>query len=393
MKILKYITNYLETRACIPAYSGLVLCMIAICFFGAAINTMAGWLYVISGVSFALLGIGAFLPPRSLTNINVTRLPITPVTSGDDLVVEIEVENSSKTTVSLLQIKDIVPFVLGKSITQSIENIFPQQTYRWKYYYPTQRRGIFRWQTVELATGAPLGLFWCRRQRQANAKAIVYPTVIPLATCPLVDELGQEDSQRKDPRGKPFQMATAGVTRSLRPYRVGDPIRLIHWRSSARYNDLRVRELELTTGGKDIIIALDNSYSNSSINSFEWEEDSFEQAVITAASLYNYASKMLMPVQLWTASTGLIRGKKTVLETLAGVNSKADTTLQRPQSPIIWLTQNPLTLSSLPQGSRWVIWDKMSSEAEKNTVLKQDSSGLIINSQEQLQPQLQKALN
>ncbi|MEM7595392.1 MAG: DUF58 domain-containing protein [Cyanobacteria bacterium P01_A01_bin.83] len=385
MKILKYLTNYLETRACAPAYSGLVLSIIAICFFGAAVNTMAGWLYVISGVSFAILAISAFLPPRSLVGIHITRLPITPITAGDEIIVEVEVENRSKKTASLLQVKDILPFVLGKPITQSIETIFPQQTYRWQYYYPTQRRGIYRWQTVELATGAPLGLFWCRRQRQANGKAIVYPTVLPLKSCPLIDEFGQEDSQKADPRGRPFQMATAGLTRSLRPYRIGDPMRLIHWRSSARYGDLRVRELELTTGGQDVIIALDNS-SN-------WEEDSFEQAVIAAASLYTYSHRVLMPVQLWTASTGLVHGEKIVLETLAGINKQADTTAQIPGHPMIWLTQNPLTLSSLPQGSRWVFWQPTLSDSGANTVLNQDYPGLIIDSREELQPQLQKRLN
>ncbi|MHC5828061.1 MAG: DUF58 domain-containing protein, partial [Nostoc sp.] len=49
MKILKPITNWLETRACAPTYGGWVLAATAICFFGAGINTMAGWLYAISG--------------------------------------------------------------------------------------------------------------------------------------------------------------------------------------------------------------------------------------------------------------------------------------------------------------------------------------------------------
>jgi len=56
MKITKKINNWLETHAAAPAYGGWVLAGISVCYLGAGINTMAGWLYVISGVSFALLG-------------------------------------------------------------------------------------------------------------------------------------------------------------------------------------------------------------------------------------------------------------------------------------------------------------------------------------------------
>ena len=45
MKIIKRITTWLEICASTPAYGGWILVGIAICFFGAGINTMAGWLY------------------------------------------------------------------------------------------------------------------------------------------------------------------------------------------------------------------------------------------------------------------------------------------------------------------------------------------------------------
>jgi uncharacterized protein (DUF58 family) len=385
MKIIKPITNWLETRACAPGYSGWVLAGIAICFFGAAINTMAGWLYAISGASFALLSIAAILPPRSLINLSVTRHPIPPVSAGDDLTVEVEIHNQTQQSVNLLQVADILPFILGKPVQKAIETIPSQDSYRWVYYQPTQRRGIYRWHTVELGTGAPLGLFWCRRQRDCTAIAIVYPTVLPLTTCPLVDEIGQEESQRNEYRGRPLQTAATGLVRSLRPYRLGDPTRLIHWRTSARYGELRVRELEMVTAGQEIIIALDSAGN--------WEEANFEQAVITAASLYFYAQKQQLQVQLWTASTGLVKGERVVLEALAATTAHEDISNQDPQSnPLIWLTQNPLSLSNLPQGSRWVLWPDMSSLPEQ-AVISWDYPGIILQKEQALQPQLQKPLH
>ncbi|MUG95850.1 DUF58 domain-containing protein [Scytonema sp. UIC 10036] len=383
MKIIKNITNWLETRACAPAYSGWILMGIAICFFGAGINTMAGWLYVISGVSFALLGLAVILPPRSLLGLVVKRLPIEPVTAGDDLTVELEIFNQARQPASLLQVQDMLPFVLGKPIQTSIERIPDGESYRWVYHQPTQRRGIFRWQTVELGSGAPLGLFWCRRLRDAAVMAIVYPKVLPLTSCPLIDEMGDEDSQRGDPRGKPLQTATQGLTRCLRPYHIGDPIRMIHWRTSARYGELRVRELELITGGQEIIIAIDSAGN--------WNEENFEQAVIAAASLYFYAHRQQMQLALWTASTGVIRGQRVVQEALAAIAFHEDACVQPPHSPLIWLTQNPLTLSSLPTGSRWILWQDVSTVQEQ-VIVNKDYLGIQVDAQQPLQIQLQKSI-
>jgi uncharacterized protein (DUF58 family) len=378
MKIIKPFINWLETRACAPTHSGWVLAGIAICFFGAGINTMAGWLYVISGVSFALLIVAAVLPQRSLVGLVVKRRFINPVSAADELTVELEIRNHTKQPVQLLQVEDILPIVLGKPVQQPIETIQSQGSYNWVYNHPTVRRGVYRWQTVELATGTPLGLFWCRRQHECAAKAIVYPTVLPLTNCRLVDEIGQDDRNSSDPRGKPFQTAIAGLTRSLRPYRTGDPIRLIHWRSSARHGELRIRELEKVTNGQNIIIALDSAAN--------WEEDHFEEAVIAAASLYIYAQRQQIQVQLWTAATDLVKGEKMVLETLAATLAGEDNITKAPSnSPLIWLTPNP-AIAFLPNGSRWVLWQNTSKE---QVLGNWDYPGIIMQSDRPLQLQLQ----
>lgn len=382
--MIRRIGYWLESRFCAPAYGGLVLAGISICFFGAAMNTMAGWLYVISGLSFALLGYTAFLSPKTLKGLQLQRKMIHPVTAGDDLTVELEILNPTKKPVSLLQIEDKLPFILDKPQLHPIETISAQTSYSWVYYQPTERRGIYRWQNVELATAAPLGLFWSRRQRQLNAIAIVYPKVLPLKSCPLVDDMGREDSSKGQPRGNPLQTASEGLTRSLRPYRIGDPLRLIHWRSSARYGDLRVRELEMLTSGQEIIIAIDNG---------EWEENNFEAAVIAAASMYFYAQKQQMQVQLWTASTGVISRKRDVLEALAAINPQDEVIKPQPtDKPLIWLTQNPATFSSLPYSSRWMLWQNISS-SRPQAVINRDTPGIVIDSEQPLQSLLQQPLN
>ncbi|MEA5510089.1 DUF58 domain-containing protein [Crocosphaera sp. UHCC 0190] len=374
------ITEWLETHWATPAFSGWLLAGLALCFFGAATNTMAGWLYVLSGTIAALLGLGAILSLRSLNHLQVRRHPITAVSAGDDLTVEIVIQNTTKNPKALLQLGDMLPRVIDKPQKTAIEVIPPQEEHHWTYYVPTQRRGVYHWHEVQLRSGSPLGLFWCRRTQEVPAKAVIYPQILPLSRCPLVDTLGQDenDQMQSDRR---FKAAQEGVTKALRPYRYGDPMRMIHWRTSARFEEFQVRELEVITGGEEILIALDSSS--------QWGEDNFEQGVIVAASLYFYANRAQLNVKLWTAKTGLIHGNRTVLETLAAVETeetRKDADL--PKIPLIWITENSATLNSLPPGSRWVMF---SQETEKITsFFANNLTGLMINNEQPLTSQLQQ---
>lgn len=380
------IADWLETHWVTPAFAGWLLGGLALFYFAAGTNTMAGWLYAISGISLAILGIAMTLPIRTLRPLQVHRRPIEPVSVGDQLTIEIDIENPTEKTKTLLQVYDIFPYVLGQPKPVAVEAIPPQGIHHLVYYHPTQRRGVYRWDEIHLRTAAPLGLFWCRRSRQAKATAIVYPTVFPLKVCPLVDEMGKEDSAQlySDRRQ---QMGTEGITRTLRPYRFGDPIRLIHWRTSARYGEMRVRELEVSTGGQQIVISLDSAGT--------WQQADFEAAVIAAASLYFYASRAGLNASLWTAQTGLIQGHQVVLETLAATSAGEDPLPNGlPEMPLIWLTQNSVSLSSLPPGSRWVLWPAASSlPQEENTIIKRDRPGIEIRPDRALDLQLQEPLS
>jgi uncharacterized protein (DUF58 family) len=381
MGFFNSLNEWLETHWVTPAYSGWVLAGIALCFFGAATNTMAGWLYVLSGTIFALLGLAAILPVRSLRYLKIHRLPITPVSAGDSLTIALKIENLGKTPKTLLQVQDLLPHAIAQPTQIAIEAIAPKSTYHWTYYLNTQRRGIYRWHEVQLRTGTPLGLYWCRRSQEAPAKAIVYPQVLPLSNCPLIDTIGQDENLKLQ-SDRLNKSATEGVTRALRPYRYGDPTRLIHWRSSARFDEFKVRELEVITGGQEIIIALDNAS--------RWDGENFEQAVIAAASLYFYASRAQLEVKLWTAETGLVHGNRVVLETLAAVEAEETSLHQRPTLPLIWLTQNASTLETLGSMSRWVLFPP--ALQEDRLIKTANVFGLVINPQKPLQEQLQRPL-
>ena len=346
MRFVQRINHWLETRWVTPAYAGWVLLGLTLFFLLAAANTLAGWLYVLSGLGLALLAIATSSSLLALCRASPSNgTPLYPVHAGATLRMGLTLRNTTPQVKSLLQIQDQLPAGLGKPVETAIATIPALGTQTWTYGIETRKRGIYHWQTVHLRTAAPLGLFWCQRQRRAKAKAIVYPIVLDLAQCPLIDSVGQEQSQQNQHP----QASHEGITRSLRPYRWGDPMRLVHWRSSARHNELRVRELEVFSGGQGIIIGLDSA--------MHWHPDDFEQAVIAAASLYVYAERQIS-TQLWTAGNGLCQGTQRVLETLAQVQPQENSQHSLPNLPMIWLSQRPDSSSRLPADSNILLWSR-----------------------------------
>ncbi|MBE9158575.1 DUF58 domain-containing protein [Nodosilinea sp. LEGE 06152] len=381
MKFAARFTNWLEHRWVNPAYVGWVLLGLALFFFAAATNTLAGWLYVISGVMLALLVIAALLPPRNLNGLVVTRSPIQPVTADVPLAIELQVRNPQRSAKGLFQVIDPLPTRLGAVQVTAIGNLLPGQTYTWRYQISTQRRGIHQWPRTDLRTAAPLGLFWCRRSMEAPATAVIYPQVLPLKRCPLIDTVGLRNGQHW--RYNPLAQAdTQGVTRSLRPYRWGDPTRLIHWRTSARYGELRVRELETMTASREVVIALDTTA--------RWDETSFEQAVVAAASLYTYALQQGFTAVLWlpalAGQNNLLRERNQVMYALAGVElAPAQNATPLPQQATIWLTSAGTEAGLLPAGSRQIVWGNGSATAASGSGL----STLRVDPNEPLETQLQ----
>ncbi len=377
------INDWLESHWLTPAYAGWILLGIGLSFFGAATNTMAGWLYLLSGMIFAILALNGFIALKNLKNIEIKRFLVNPVSAGDFLIMELEIKNLSNNPKILFQVIDQLPIVLSKKpVMTSIETIAAKGSYDWVYTIKTTKRGVFHWQDIDLKTAAPLGVLYCKRSKVVPIKAIVYPQVLPLKNCPLIDTIGSDQNIKQQSK-QLFISSTEGITKAIRPYRFGDPTRLIHWRSSARFGDFQVRELEIITGGEEVIIALDNSTI--------WDENLFEEAVIAAASLYFYASRCQLEVKLWTAQTGLIHGNRVVLETLASIDYTQNNDHKPPFSlPLIWLCQDTSSFNSLSTGSRWFLFP--SSDQNSDYSMNNGCHGIIYNSQETLEKQLQKPL-
>lgn len=115
-----------------------------------------------------------------------------------------------------------------------IRGAAPEEECRWKL--ETDHCGILDFQTERLWAWDCLGLFALPVGRSAPASL----TIAPLPEHPGAVEL-PEDAGAPVPR--PGGKAVFGETYELRPYREGDSLRMIHWKMTAKRDELVTREL------------------------------------------------------------------------------------------------------------------------------------------------------
>ena len=79
-------------------------------------------------------------------------------------------------------------------------------------YLQTKTRGIYHWHDLTLKSAAPFGLFSCSRQRQVESRAVIYPQILPLHSCPLIDDIGNQEAQKRYSHKMLRMRATLGST-------------------------------------------------------------------------------------------------------------------------------------------------------------------------------------
>jgi len=122
--------------------------------------------------------------------------------------------------------------------TAALDALGPGQEGVARAWWRLPRRGMFHIRGVELLSRYPFGLFEHRCRTGSNATGVVYPRPLP----GRLEDAGQmHGSDRDDDRHD-----QTGDFRELRPYRPGDRLRSIHWRTSARVG----RPMVVVRGGE-----------------------------------------------------------------------------------------------------------------------------------------------
>lgn len=238
---------------------------------------LAGWntglnlLYIVSSISGGILIVSIVLTGRMLRRIEVKRDAADAVHRGDRFPVSIRIYNR-RSIFPVMSLRIEQSLVRGKSAAY-IPVIPATGSAEVRIYEQFEKRGVHRLPPIQLATTLPFGLLEARRSFNDALEVVVYPRVTALRSR-FLDEMTTSlgASRRQTGDGDEFF--------SLRDYILGDDIRRIAWRVSARQGTLVVKELEPGTS-RFVVVALD-THNPGSIEDFE---ERFEEAVDLAASL------------------------------------------------------------------------------------------------------------
>jgi uncharacterized protein (DUF58 family) len=208
------------------ARHAMVLAALAGAFLLVARSTGSGWLIVLLCGAAGTLVVGLVWPALALARASVEVSGPRDGTVGRPLALDVVVRRGGLVRVQLTGV-DAQP-VRAEAPCQGQVLATPV------------RRGITTAMGVDLVSAAPLGLFsWRRRLGVTLPTAIEVgprPFDVSLADVVMAGEAGTDAI----PRGRVGHESV----RSVREYVAGDPIRLIHWPSTAHRGELLVKEME-----------------------------------------------------------------------------------------------------------------------------------------------------
>jgi uncharacterized protein (DUF58 family) len=178
-----------------------------------------------------------------------------------------------------------------------VTSIGGNQSMEWKTEGACTRRGLFNLGPTTLRSGDPLGLCNMELLLPNATVLLVLPPVLPLPAIEIA--AGGRAGEGRRPRRAALETTVSVET--VREYAPGDPLKAIHWPTSARRDGLYVRQFEHMPSS-DWWIFLDLERRVQLGSGFTSTE---EHAIILAASLANRGQREGHAVGLVTCSPDL----------------------------------------------------------------------------------------
>lgn len=240
-----------------------------------ALVTTSAIVYWFFYVTAALVVLTWYWVSRSVTNLRMARSLVTKAAfAGDEVAEEFRLTNLGRLPVLMVELEDQSNFP-GYSASIA-ENLDARQTKVWQSSGKALRRGIFTMGPMVVRTGDPFGIFAAEFNFPRVTSFVVYPRIalMPELTVPAGHQFG---SSRSSSRTQQITSDAAGI----RDFAPGDPMKRIHWLSTARRGQITVKEFDLEPAAS-VWIALD---LNRAVLAGRGADTTEELAVIVATAV------------------------------------------------------------------------------------------------------------
>ena len=318
------------------------------------------------GVMGLLVALVSWLWNRlSLEEVHYEReIEQTRVFRGEETKLTISLTNRKPVPLGKLDLEDEYPEeieIVGAEVTPSSNpkamimrlhtSISWYERIRWEYTIKCNERGFYRFGPARLESGDLFGFFESESTYRATDYLLVYPRVVPLPELglPPLRPLGES-------RGGIEIFQDLSRPAGLREYQVGDPLKIIDWKNTARMGQLQVRTFEPSSNFTVILIVAVETSERS------WEGYSptnLERVITASASIASYASERQYSIGLFSNGVPILTDRPMKLqaastpEQLAIILEALATIRPLPIGPMA--AQLELNLRQFPTGATLVM--------------------------------------
>jgi uncharacterized protein (DUF58 family) len=161
------------------------------------------------------------------------------VASGDTVTVNLTITNRSVLPTGALMLEDQLPGRITGRARFVVDSLSGHEARTVSYRIPSLGRGRYRVGPLRIRLGDPFRMIELTRSFSTTTEFLVTPRIdrLPAVDPPRSDDLGGNAGSHS--------IGSHGADdASTREYRIGDDLRKIHWRSTARTGQLMVRQAE-----------------------------------------------------------------------------------------------------------------------------------------------------
>jgi len=281
--------------AVIAAFIGRAFGVVELYIITAAMLVAVGFAWLAVAVRRPRLAVRRWIRPAVLT-------------AGDTGRVELVVESSATLPAPAFEL--VEPVGSNRTARMAVAALPRRRAVSAGYRVPTDRRGVLTVGPLVATRVDVLGLARSSRRVAGREEVLVSPRAHLLPIPELGDGvLGRHLLALAQRLGQ-------GEFHSLRDYVEGDEPRSIHWRASARSDDLKVRQ-HTVEGLRRCLVVLDqhSSYDPRRAGGDDVDE-AFERGVEVAASLVHSADQAGLTTRFVTTEGADVRGPDVAAQTL-----------------------------------------------------------------------------
>ena len=264
-------------RGWIVASAGVVWILVAM------VNRMV-FPYLMGCGALALTGASLIGAALSLRGLSLTRGWAGDVSAGETVDLPLVITNHRRRRRQAFVIIEELSFAAEPRVTVIVSPLAPREERVITRRILAVSRGEFDVGVIVIRGGDPMGLFCRERRFFLPQKLLVYPGVEPLPD--LV--LSQSEASHSVTGGPVSATGASQEFYGVREYHPMDGLRYIHWRTSARFGQLMVREFErnaITSVG--VVLDADEAF----VSGHEFWSN-LEYQIRAAASICRYCADL-----------------------------------------------------------------------------------------------------